>query len=211
MSGARPWRARSWAVALLSAACTVGGGVEPLPLRGAAPQRIAVWPIVEGGDADVLEGLAPALQARGYDALPPALVGEMLQLRRVPVTAALATIGRELQADAVLQVAVDEFDVESNAHGRFVAVWWHLRWQLMSTRGDGEQWAFDSRGSWRRGLPDAFDPGRSLDDQQDARDIVPIGGRAAGQEFEDVAAWLRHLHRTAMDRLPRRVAEPVAR
>ena len=78
---------------------------------------------------------------------------------------------------------------------------WDVVCRLVSTRGEGQQWSFTSRGSWRQADRAPLESWRSFDDQQDPPPIVPVGGsRVPG--FRDARDLIAHLHRTAMERLP---------
>lgn len=183
----------------MAGACTIGGNIEPVPIRGPAPTVVAVWPFGQEHDS-VLVGLAPALARRGYGSLPPDLVREILQAAEPPVDRSNpASVGRALRADAVLELRVvsleiDEQDVLLRAR-------WSLQWRLLSTRGAGEQWRFDHSGVWLRPEGEPFDPTRRVEPREDARDVVPIGGYH-GPVFRSSRELVTWLHRHAMEHLP---------
>ena len=108
-----------------------------------------------------------------------------------------------LDVDAVLIVQVRAFDAGSR-RARLQQARWDVVWRLESTRGAGTQWTFANHGTWRR-ADEPFDPTRGLADEQDSREIVPVGGRG-GPSFRDVDELVAHLHADAMRRLPRTAA-----
>lgn len=191
-------------LATLLAGCRVG--VEPLPMTGAVPETIAVWPTVLGAepaDDEVwFAGLCYALGRRGYRVVAPGVARELLRTSDLasPLVGG-AAVGRALMADAVLHFEVRAFDAE--ADGALQSARWDVTWRLQSTRGYGEQWGYQSVGSWRQADRDPLDSSRGLDEMQDPPPIVPIGGsRVPG--FRDVRELMAHLHRDAMGHLPER-------
>ena len=200
-----PSRVRWSALAAVAlAGCRLGADVEPTPIVGTQPQTVAVWPFAAGGDppGDELwfSGLAYQLGRRGYRVVAPGVAREVLASS--DLAAALhdqAGVGRALMADAVLHVELRAFDAGGDRALRQAS--WDVVWRLVSTRGEGQQWSFTSRGSWRQADRAPLESWRSFDDQQDPPPIVPVGGsRVLG--FRDARDLIAHLHRTAMERLP---------
>jgi hypothetical protein len=191
-------------VLVVLAACRVGD-VEPRPLSGTAPEVVAVWPFVEdagtmlaGAEPTVVfAGLDEGLRRRGYGVVSPEVAAQVLREAGWAVsTADWSAAGRILQADAVLQFVVREFDVSVDR--ALTSARWDLEWRLESTRGLGRQWTFAHHGTWRARDRESDDPMRAHDEPPD---IVPIGGsRSPG--FRDSADLLAWLHRFALDHLP---------
>ncbi|MFK7740263.1 MAG: hypothetical protein AB8H80_08060 [Planctomycetota bacterium] len=196
-------RSRVAAVALLAgvSACRVGSVVEVVPIRGPQPEVVAVWPFIDAAE-EALPGLSQAVAWRRYDVVPGEMVRALLQAAEYSGDPSdTNAIGQAVQADALLELRVlrlelEEVDVLRSAR-------WDLEWKLVSTRGHGVQWRFEHHGVWLRRRDEAFDPTRSLEDQQDARDIVPIGGdRTPGfRNSRELMSWL---HRHALEHLPLR-------
>ena len=186
--------------------CTLGGQLEPLPLVGDAPQTIAIWPFVAGGqppdDELWFTGLAYQLGRRGYRVIAPGITRELLLAS--DLTASFddaATVGRALMADAVLHLELREFNARTS--GSLQQARWDIAWRLVSTRGQGQQWTYGSHGRWRQGDRDPIDATRRFDEMATPRPIVPIGGhRLPG--FRDLPDLLAYLNRGAMERLPAR-------
>lgn len=189
------------------AGCRFGAEVEPLPIAGDAPQTVAVWPFVAGAEPPDAElwfaGLSYQLGRRGYRVVAPGVARELLAGSDLITTLDDEVgIGRALMADAVLHLELRSF--EANEDGALQNAAWDVVWRLVSTRGQGQQWAFASNGRWRQADRDPLDSSRSFDEQQDPRPIVPIGGnRVPG--FRDVRELMAHLNRGAMERLPKRI------
>lgn len=197
----------AWAASVLLAIGCAGcrvADVEPVPLRGPAPDAIGIWPIgneTAGGHAgDLLEGFDRAVRARGYRG-PSREVGSRM-LFDSPTTAVSPTftdnepgrLGQLLDVDAIFVLEVRRFAAEGEP---LRSASWDLQWQLHSTRGHGVSWTFEHAGSWQRPRDDE-DPLRPLDAEPG---IVPIGEpRTPG--FRDVRELANWLHRHAMARLP---------
>lgn len=197
-------RAFALAALLVLAACRIGG--EPLPISGDAPQVIAIWPMAIGAeppDSDLwFAGLTSALSRRGYRVLPAGITAELLRTSDIAANADnIEGVGRALRADAILRLEVRRFDAEGR--GALQHAGWDLRWRLLSTRGFGEQWAYDHHGHYHQADRDSFDPGRSLDEQHELPAIVPVGGRGP-KSYRDAADLMAHLNNLAMERLPKR-------
>jgi hypothetical protein len=191
-------------VLLLASACRFGD-VIPIPIRGDEPQVVAVWPIAEGASPPRDElwfvGLAAALSRRGYRVIPPGVTAELLRQEGLASASDLADIGRALRADALMRFDVKSFDADGERSLRSAD--WDLEWQLISTRGQGSQWAFEHRGYWQQIDADPFDPARSLDWHHQQPDIIPIGG-LGGPNFRGPDELLARLHGQAMAHLPMR-------
>lgn len=185
--------------------CRVGGAVEVVPLRGMAPESIAIWPEVASDPPTTssawFAGLPTALHQRGYRVVTDGVARQMLADAGESTTLAdPIAAGRHLQVEAVLEIAVRAFEF-SVERGVLENARWDVEWRLLSTRGAGVQWRYVHHGSWRRADRRTDDPLRRLDQNPDARDIVPIGGnRMPG--FRDAAELIAHLNREAMQRLP---------
>lgn len=209
----RGWVGQQLAVVLSAAllwavgACRIGG-VEPLPIRGAPPAVIAVWPLVGGaiGGAvgeDVagtasLGALDLALRQRGYQVVPDRVAAQLLAAAGLAAANVQPQdVGPVLQADAVLCVEVRDW--QTGGDRVLQTARWDIRWQLVSTRGLGVQWSYDHHGAWQRRSSDPFDDSRQV---ERTAPLVPIGGdRSPG--FGDAAELLAWLHRGAIDHLPR--------
>jgi hypothetical protein len=186
--------------------CRVGDGVEVVPIRGDVPETVAIWPLVAGGEPPDDElwftGLAYQLGRRGYRVIAPGVALEMLAESDLAVSLDdEASIGRALQADAVLHLDVRAFDAEGDRTLQQAS--WDVVWQLLSTRGQGRQWTFVAHGRWRQADRDPLDSSRSFDEQVDPPPIVPIGGHTV-PGFRDVRDLMAHLNRNAMSHLPER-------
>lgn len=191
-------------ILLLLGACRIGG--TPLPISGEAPQVIAVWPIAIGAeppDSDLwFAGLSSALSRRGYRVLPPGITAELLRTSDIAANAGnIEGIGRALRADAVLRLEVRRFDAEGSSGLQHAE--WDLKWRLLSTRGRGEQWTFSHHGHYHQVDRATFDPGRSLDEHYEPRDIVPVGGHGS-RNFRGAEDLMANLNNLAMSRLPKR-------
>ncbi|MFT4513206.1 MAG: hypothetical protein ACI89X_001253 [Planctomycetota bacterium] len=189
---------------LLLGACRIGG--EPLPISGQAPEVIAVWPMAIGAEPPESDlwfaGLTSALLRRGYRVLPPGITAELLRTSDIAASANnLEGFGRALRADAVLRLEVRRFDAEGSSGLQHAE--WDLKWRLLSTRGYGEQWAFAHHGHYHQADHSTFDPGRSLDEHSEPRDIVPIGG-ARSPSFRNAAGLMANLNNLAASYLPKR-------
>ena len=189
---------------LLLGACRLG--VEPLPMSGPAPEVIAIWPLAMGAeppDSDLwFAGMTGAVSRRGYRVLPPGISAELLRTSDVAAQSNnIEGIGRALRADAVLRLEVRRFDAEGSAGLRHAE--WDLKWRLLSTRGHGEQWSYTHHGHYHQADYASFDPGRSLDEQHEPRDIVPIGGNRS-PSYRSAADLMASLNNRAMSLLPKR-------
>lgn len=195
---------------LLLGACRIG--VEALPISGDAPEVVAIWPIAIGAEPPDSQlwfaGLRGALSRRGYHVLPRGITAELLRRSDIVTNAGnatnagnLAEVGRALRADAVLRIEVRRFDAEGDSALQHAE--WDLKWQLLSTRGLGEQWACVHHGHYHQADRLTFDPGKSLDEQHDPPGIIPIGGRGP-RSFRSAADLMANLNRMAMSRLPSR-------
>jgi hypothetical protein len=201
---------------LLLGACQIGG-VQPLPIAGVVPRVVAIWPLATGGeppDADFwFAGLASALGRRGYRVLPQGITAQLLRTSDIADLSSDdeaigdEAIGRALRADAVLHVDVRRFEVDQRSGLQNAE--WDLEWRLMSTRGYGQQWIYNHHGHYHQADRVSFDPGRSLDEQHEPRDIVPVGGNRM-PSFRSAADLLLNLNNTAMARLPQRI-EPESK
>ncbi|MFT6081038.1 MAG: hypothetical protein ACJA0V_000444 [Planctomycetota bacterium] len=190
---------------LLFGACRIGVG-EPLPISGESPEVIAVWPIAIGAepsDSDLwFTGLSSALTRRGYRVLPPGITAELLRTSDIAASADnIEGVGRALRADAVLRLEVRRFDAEGLSGLQHAE--WDLKWRLLSTRGRGEQWAFSHHGHYHQVDSVTFDPGRSLDEHYQPRDIVPVGG-SGSPSFRSAQDLMANLNNLAISRLPKR-------
>lgn len=189
---------------LLLGACRIGS--EPLPISGKAPEVIAIWPMAIGAEPPGSElwfaGLSSALSRRGYRVLPHGITAELLRTSDIAANADnIEGVGRALRVDAVLRLEVRRFDAEGSSGLQHAE--WDLKWRLLSTRGLGEQWAYGHHGHYHQADRATFDPGRSLDEQHQPRDIVPIGGRGS-RGFRSAADLMANLNNMAMSRLPNR-------
>jgi len=194
-----------WAGLAALGACQVGS-VEPVPLRGPAPEVVVVWPMLgtaaQPFAAQLLTGADAALRGRGYRVLAVAVGAQMLAERGLLAADSvepgdLARVGMELGVDAVLCLDVREFEVSAD---RFADARWDVGWRLLSTRGHGVQWEHAHHGAWRRSDLDTDNPLRPLDAEPD---FVPFGGDRS-RNFRDVPDLAANLHRLAMAHLPRR-------
>ncbi len=205
-------RARAWSTLLAaalvaaSAGCRFGAAVEATPIVGAAPQTVAVWPFAAGaeppGDDLWFHGLAYHLGRRGYRVVAPGVAREVLASS--DLASGLrdeAAVGRALLADAVLYVEVRGFDASGGRALKEAS--WDIVWRLVSTRGEGQQWSYANRGSWRQADRAPLESFRSFDEQQEPPPILPIGGSDV-PAFRDTRDVMAHLHRVAMARLPER-------
>lgn len=196
---------RTLAIALaVLGGCRVAA-VEPRPLAGPPPERVAVWPSVSeafaADEAALLTGLDAALRARGYRTLSVAVARQILgdaglweahdEPPREPSAA-----GRALMVDALLTLEVREFDTSPDG---LRDARWDLVWRLCSTRGGGVLWEHAHRGAWSRSAEQPVDASRRLDAEPD---VVPLGGEP-GFWFRDAADLAANLHRLAMAHLPR--------
>ena len=191
------------ALLLLLGACRIG--VQPLPISGAAPEVIAIWPLAIGAeppDSDLwFAGLTSALSRRGYRVLPPGISAELLRTSDIAAHADnLEGLGRALRADAVLRLEVRRFDATGSAGLQHAE--WDLKWRLLSTRGLGEQWSYSHHGHYHQADQATFDPGRRLDEQHEPRDIIPIGGNRS-PSFRSTTDLMANLNNLAMSLLPK--------
>ena len=197
-----PFSRSSWLVLLALVGCRSTPAPQPVPLRGAAPAAIAVWPWAFGDGAaptdTAVDGLDAAVRGRGYRVPSLAVTRELLRERAIgaaspPGTVELTTLGQALEADAVVVLDVLRWQCEGEPV-RFAG--WHLRWRLLSTRGLGEQWQHEHVGSWTQ--RDPSDPLRRLDEETP---YVPIGGDRR-RAFRSAGELLAQLHLDAMATLP---------
>ncbi|MBL8750023.1 MAG: hypothetical protein JNK78_12740 [Planctomycetes bacterium] len=205
-------RARAWckagAAVLLFAGCRVGPSITPRPLSGPMPDAIAVWPYVQSvADAQetlpdtLLVGIDRAVRSRGYR-VPSIEVGRTLIAGATGeppsprfVAADAGTLGRALDADAILVVEVGRFRAEG---APLRSADWDVRWVLHSTRGRGVLWSFEHQGGWVRAHDEDEDPHRRPEDEPP---IVSFGtGRP--RPFHDVPELVHWLHRHAAEHLP---------
>jgi len=198
-------------LAALGAGCRIGGDVQPITLRGPAPEAIAVWPVAGGPELAawmpaLLDGLDAAVLRRGYTILSHEVTWTLGFAAPVPHEPApapevaandLTEIGRRLRVDAILVLHVRRF--EADAVDRLRSATWDLRWELQSTRGHGLLWSFEHNGSW---LPprDGADPHRPLDAEPGP---VPFGvdRQPSFRDVRELSSWL---NRYAMEHLPAR-------
>ena len=186
------------------AACQIGG-VTPLPIVGDAPQTMAIWPMAIGGeppDDEVwFSGLAVALGRRGYRVMPAGITAQLLRSSDLAdATSDEQALGRALRVDAILRLDVRRFDADGRSGLQHAE--WDLQWRLLSTRGHGQQWSYEHHGLFHQAARASYDPGRSLDEQHQPRDIVPIGGSHL-PSFRNTGELLMQLNNTAMLRLPK--------
>ncbi|MCB9877634.1 MAG: hypothetical protein H6835_08555 [Planctomycetes bacterium] len=189
------------------AACHFGGP-EPLPLRGATPALVAVWPHAFGasgeGHVDWFAGLGTELRRRGYGVVAPRVVRTMLVDAGLDPVEPSAAAAATLHADAVLELWVRTFDADGDGNGLQHARW-DLEWRLVSQHGEGLQWRYAHHGTWRaadRARQTALERSEELGPAA-IPPIVPIGGDG-GPGFRDAASLLAFLHREAMQFLPER-------
>lgn len=191
---------RGLVVVLLGlAGCTIGRVPKPLPLRGEPPRVVVVWPAVPEPFLtrrdELLLGLAPAVQRRGYHTITAAVAAQMLDA--APLTSPdLAAVGMRLGADALLQLHIRRFETESDRWLRSAV--WDLDWNLVSTRGLGTLWTFTHHGHFVANDNDRGDPLRPLDAEPD---LAPAADRSQ-PGFRDVAELMAWLHHEAMLHLP---------
>ena len=172
------------------------------------PETVAIWPFAEGGappDAALwFTGLAEQLSSRGYRVVGPGVAREvMLAAGLGAADVGLPAVGRALRADALLVVDVRAFDARGRRSLREAS--WDVAWSLVSTRGQGRQWAHEAHGSWRRADRAPLDSLRGFDELAEPRPIVSVGGSRV-PSFRDAADLIAQLHRGAMQRLPARDA-----
>lgn len=181
--------------------------LQPTPLRGQAPRRVAVWPWLDaahGGAADLLlADLDPALRQWGYDTMALAVGRQLLHDAGLSPAAddparSPAAVRAALAVDAVLCLDVRQFDVDDPERPRTAR--WDLAWRLVGTADGRELWRYENHGGWSRAAQQPFDPLTRLDD--DALHAVPIGGDGT-QQFANARDLVRALHQAAFARLPR--------
>lgn len=181
------------------AGCTLGRVPTPTPLRGEPPHVIAVWPVVAEPFLtrrdELLLGLAPAVQRRGYRTITAAVAAQMLG-DVLPAPPDLAAVGMRLGADALLQLHIRRFETDADQWLRSAI--WDLDWSLVSTRGIGTLWTFTHHGHFAAHDADRGDPLRPLDAEPD---LAPAADRSQ-PGFRDVAELMRWLHHEAMLHLP---------
>lgn len=186
------------------AGCTLGRVPVPTPLRGQPPLVIAIWPAVAEPFAarrdELLRGLAPAAQRRGYRTIPAAVAEQMLKDPLQIAPADLTAIGIRLGADALLELHVRQFEAEVGRALR--AASWDLEWSLVSTRGLGTQWTFTHHGTWRANDVDRGDPLRPLDAEPDLAPAVDRG-QPGFRDAAELMAWLHHEAMLHLPELPR--------
>lgn len=190
----------------LSTSCSFDADVEPTPLLGDAPQTVAIWPFAAGGqppDSEVwFTGLAYQLGRRGYRVIAPGVSRELLLGSDLAVALEdVEAVGRALAADAVLHVDVRAF--ESRGEGSLREASWDVAWRLVSTRGQGQQWAHVAHGAWHMADRERLESALGFEDIRGPLPPRSIGGPRV-PSFRDVAELLAHLHREAMARLPER-------
>lgn len=187
--------------AMLAGACQLGD-VAMVPFVGPEPHSILVLPPLAGSrwPPDLWPGLARAAAARGYHVPALAVASQMLgDAGLVPAAGGgfdLAAIGRELQADAVLELEVRNFENENDGE-RFERARWDLTWRLLATRDGAVLWHFEHHGAWVRPR-DTSDPLRPV---QAEPEFVPLFAERAPM-FHSRAELAEWLHRLAMARLP---------
>lgn len=176
------------------------GGVEPIPLRGAAPRTVLVWPAIDAQFAAwrqvLFTGLDLAVRRRGYTVVATAVARQLL------ADAGLDPDGADGQqvfaatgADAVLRLTVHEFRVQGE---RLQRADWDLSWELTATVTGASLWQFSHHGHWDRRPPvDEHPHPRTEEDLPPAM----FGDRAP--DFRDAADLMAWLHRFALERLPR--------
>lgn len=174
----------------------------PIPLRGAPPQVIAVWPLVtepfQVHRDELLAALAPAAQRRGYRVISAPVVEQMLgdYLLLANGVRDLTVVGMRLEADAVIDLDVRRFEVDVDRVLRFAA--WDLTWRLESTRGNGTLWQYEHHGNWRANDVDRGDPMRRIDEDP----VLAPAAERGPPGFRDAAELLAWLHQDAMLHLP---------
>ena len=197
--------ASSCAIALAAAlllalgACRFGDPA-PTPLRGPEPAVVAIWPHVAKefapARATLLAGLDGAVRARGYRVVTSPVAAEMLAAAGVAADADPAAAGPALGADAVLVCAVRSFAAAGERPLQQAE--WDLTWRLVSTRGMGELWSWNDRGTWLRPRADGRAPGEPLDALPEVANVG--GGPVTYRGADELCAAL---HRSAMLRLPK--------
>ncbi len=187
--------------ALFAGACQIGG-TAPVPFAGPEPQTILVMPPPTDSPwpPELWPGLARAAAGRGYHVPALAVTSQMLRdAGLVPPAGGgwdLPVIGRELQADAVLELEVRNFASENDGE-RFERARWDLTWRLLATRDGAVLWHFDHHGAWVRPR-DTSDPLRPV---QAEPEVVPLFAEHV-PTFRGRAELAEWLHRLAMARLP---------
>lgn len=176
------------------------GDPEPTPLRGPEPAVVAIWPHIAKefapARATLLAGLDGAVRARGYRVVTSPVAAEMLAAAGVAADADPAAAGLALGADAVLVCAVRSFAAAGERPLQQAE--WDLTWRLVSTRGMGELWSWNDRGTWLRPRADGRAPGEPLDALPEVANVG--GGPVTYRGADELCAAL---HRSAMLRLPR--------
>lgn len=194
-------RARALVATVLLAlgACRFGDP-EPKPLRGPEPAVVAIWPHVAKeftpARATLLVGLDGAVRARGYRVVTAPVAAELLAGAGVAVDADPASAGLALGADAVLVCAVRSFAAVGERPLQQAE--WDLTWRLVSTRGLGELWSWNDRGTWLRPRADGRAPGEPLDALPEVANVG--GGPVTYRGADELCAAL---HRSAMLHLPK--------
>lgn len=189
------------AAALALAACRLGDP-EPTPIAGPAPAVVAVWPFAVGGDGSagarepLLAGLDAALRSRGYRVVTSPVAAEMLAAAGLGAESDPAAAGPALGADAVLVCDARSFTATGARPLQYAE--WDLGWRLVSTRGAGEVWRWESRATWTRPRDDGRPAGEPLDALPE---VVNVGGGPV--TYHDAAELCAWLHRSALLRLPK--------
>jgi hypothetical protein len=124
------------------------------------------------------------------------VAAEMLAAAGVAADADPAAAGLALGADAVLVCAVRSFAAAGERPLQQAE--WDLTWRLVSTRGMGELWSWNDRGTWLRPRADGRAPGEPLDALPEVANVG--GGPVTYRGADELCAAL---HRSAMLRLPR--------
>ena len=196
-------------VALLGlfASCSFGAGVEPTPLVGDSPETVAIWPFAAGAtppDGELwFTGIAYQLGRRGYRVVAPGVARELLL--GTDLAASLEdprAVGRALDADAVLHVDVRAF--ESRGERSLREARWDVAWRLVSTRGQGQQWAHAAHGRWRMTDRESVESALGFEDIRGPLPPRSVGGPRV-PSFRDARELFAFLHREAMVRLPERL------
>jgi hypothetical protein len=201
--------ARVLAALVLAAACSLTP-VEPIPLAGPAPLTVLVLPVRAGAvppeAVAAIEAMAaPELGRRGYRALPASRARAALRARGLApelshAYADYAAVARELKADAVLAIRVEQWDairrpgLASFAHDVGYSLW--------DVRPDADEtvlWELRSldRWEWQPSQQPPAEPATTLEWYLGETPLR--GGDPAERSDEDLA---RSVHRIALRRLP---------
>ena len=191
-------------ICVVCGGCQFGAEAEPTPLVGTPPETVAIWPFAAGGAPPGAElwftQLAYQLGSRGYRVVAPGVVRELLLASDLVDSLDDApAVGRALAADAVLHLEVRAFDAVSD--GALQRADWDLVWRIVSTRGQGQQWAHAWTGRFLQADRDPVDATRGFDEMKEPPPIVPIGGSGL-PGFRDARELFAYLNRGAMQRLP---------